>query len=298
MKKVIIALALCASATIGVAQVNYEVRNANSPEDFKSYDTQRIRKDFVMEKVFAPGEINFVYSMYDRLIVGGAQPSAAPLKLEAIAPLGTEHFLDNREMGIINIGGNGTVTVDGKAYELQYKEALYIGRGKYEISFSSADALKPAKFYINSAPAHATYPIKKVTMKEAKVIKAGSLEGSNDRVINQLITNGIVQTCQLQMGLTELKPGSVWNTMPPHTHLRRMEAYLYFSVPEDQMICHVMGEPQETRNIWLHNEQVVISPTWSIHCAAGTSNYAFIWGMGGENLDYGDVEVIDVKTLK
>lgn len=298
MRKIIVTLAICLFPTFGMAQTHYEVRNADSPEDARSYDTQRLRKDFLIEKVFVPGEINFTYSMYDRFIAGGAEPTSVPLKLEAIAPLGTQHFLDNREMGIINIGGNGVVTIDGKAYPLQFKEALYIGRGSYEISFSSDDATKPAKFYINSAPAQQAYPIKKVTRKDAKKIKAGSLAGSNDRVINQYILNGVVQTCQLQMGLTELNTGSVWNTMPAHTHLRRMETYLYFNIPEDQAVCHIMGEPQETRDIWVHNEQAVIAPNWAVHCGAGTTNYSFIWGMAGENLDYNDMQVVKIPDLK
>ncbi|WP_044063796.1 5-dehydro-4-deoxy-D-glucuronate isomerase [Hoylesella saccharolytica] len=298
MKKSIATMLLCMAALTASAQTNFEIRYAAHPTDAKHYDTERLRKDFLIEKVFAPGEINFVYSMYDRFVIGGAQPAATPLKLESIAPLKTEYFLENREMGIINIGGDGTVVVDGKNYDLKFKEALYIGRGKHQVTFSSKDASKPAKFYINSATAHTAYPIKKITMKEANVIKAGSLAGSNDRVINQLIVNGIVQTCQLQMGLTELKTGSVWNTMPAHTHLRRMETYLYFQVPENQTICHIMGEPNETRPIWLHNEQAVIAPEWSIHCAAGTSNYMFIWGMAGENLDYKDMQVVKMTDMK
>lgn len=291
---------MCMAVSAASAQTNYEVRYTTSPEDFKTYDTERIRKNFLVEKVFAPGEINWVYSLYDRFVLGGAQPAATPLKLESIAPFKTDHFLENRELGIINIGGDGVVTVDGKAYELKFKEALYIGRGKYEVTFASKDASKPAKFYMNSATAHTAFPVKKVTLKEAKVIKAGSLAGSNDRVINQLIIDGVagVRTCQLQMGLTELKTGSVWNTMPAHTHLRRMEAYLYFNVPEDQTVCHIMGEPQETRPVWMHNEQAVISPQWSVHCGAGTSNYTFIWGMAGENLDYGDMQLVKIPDIK
>lgn len=300
MKKIFLTMALCLTATFGMAQTNYEVRWANNPEDAKHYDTQRLRKEFAIEKVFAPGEVNWVYSMYDRFLIGGAEPVNTPIKLEAIAPLKVDHILHQRELGIINIGGDGIVTVDKKKYELKFKEALYIGRGDYEITIESKDATKPAKFYMNSATAHQAYPIKKVSMKEAKVINAGRAEESNLRTINQLIIDGVagVRTCQLQMGLTELKPGSVWNTMPAHTHLRRMETYMYFQVPEGQKICHIMGEPQETRPIWLNNEQAVISPQWSIHCAAGTSNYTFIWGMAGENLDYGDMQIVKIPELK
>lgn len=285
---------------------HYNVRWASHPEDAKHYTTERLRKEFAIEKVFAPGEVNWTYSLFDRFLIGGAEPTSAPLQLTSIAPLYTDkdfdqrNLLDNRELGIINIGGKGTVTVDGKSYELDFQEALYVGRGAKHITVQSEQSDKPAKFYMNSAPAHQTYPTKKVTLKEAKNIKAGSLKESNDRVIHQMIIDGVagVHTCQLQMGITELKEGSVWNTMPAHTHLRRMETYLYYNVPEGQKILHVMGEPQETRPIWLHNEQAVISPQWSIHCAAGTSNYTFIWGMAGENLIYTDMQVVKIPTLE
>ena len=230
------------------------------------------------------------------------------MKLTSIAPLYVDEskgtsgrtLLDNRELGIINIGGNGIVTVDGKKYELGFQEALYVGKGAKEIIVASKNAAEPAKFYLNSACAHVTYPTKKVTLKEAKNIKAGSLKESNDRVIHQMIIDGVagVRTCQLQMGITELKEGSVWNTMPAHTHTRRMEAYMYYKVPQGQKILHVMGEPQETRPMWMNNEQAVISPQWSIHCAAGTSNYTFIWGMCGENLVYTDMQVVGIPNLK
>ena len=301
MKKILLSIAMCMIAGMGIAQtVNCEVRYAANPVDAKSYDTQRLRKDFLIEKIFAPNEFNFVYSLYDRFVAGGVEPVGTELSLPSLEPFKTQNFLDNREMGIINIGGDGVVTVDGKSYNLGFKEALYVGRGSKKIIFVSKDATKPAKFYINSATAHASYPAKKVTLKEARIIKAGSLAESNDRVINQLIIDGVagVHTCQLQMGLTELKTGSVWNTMPAHTHLRRMETYLYFNVPEGQTICHIMGEPQETRPIWVHNEQAVIAPQWSVHCAAGTSNYSFIWGMAGENLDYGDMQKVGITDMK
>jgi 4-deoxy-L-threo-5-hexosulose-uronate ketol-isomerase len=301
MKKLFLSIAMCMAMINANAQtVNCEVRYGHHPQDAKEYDTQRLRKEFLMEKVFAPNEFNFVYSMYDRFVQGGVEPVGQVLALKSLKEFNTENFLDNREMGIINIAGDGVVNVDGKAYELKAKEALYVGRGCKNITFASKDASKPAKFWINSATAHKSFPVKKVTLKEAKIIKAGSLAGSNDRVINQLIIDGVagVHTCQLQMGLTELKTGSVWNTMPAHTHLRRMETYLYFNLPADQMICHIMGEPQETRAIWMKNEQAVISPQWSIHCAAGTSNYTFIWGMAGENLDYNDQQRIAITDLK
>lgn len=290
------------------AYTYYNVRWASSPEDARHYDTRRLRKEYAITKVFAPGEVNWTYTLFDRFLIGGAEPTATPLKLTSIAPLyvdvskGTNgrNLLDNRELGIINIGGDGTVTVDGKNYDLGFQEALYVGRGCKDITVSSKDAAKPAKFYLNSAPAHKAYPVKKVTLAQAKNIKAGSLKESNDRVIHQMLIDGVagVHTCQLQMGITELKEGSVWNTMPAHTHLRRMETYLYYNVPQGQKILHVMGEPQETRPIWLNNEQAVISPQWSIHCAAGTSNYTFIWGMAGENLVYTDMQVVKIPDLR
>ena len=306
MKKLFVTMAFCLTASFAMAQINCEVRYTHHPEDAKHYDTERLRKEFLIEKVFAPGEMNFVYSLYDRFVQGGIMPVGTPLKLEALEPMKTEknkdtaNFLDAREMGIINIAGDGIVTVDGKKYELKAKEALYVGRGCKDVVFASKNPANPAKFWVNSATAHTSYPTKKVTLKEAKIIKAGSLEESNDRVINQLIIDGVagVRTCQLQMGLTELKPGSVWNTMPAHTHVRRMETYLYFYVPEGQMVAHFMGEPQQTRVVWMQNEQAIISPQWSVHCAAGTSAYTFIWGMAGENLDYGDMQKINITDLK
>lgn len=305
MKKLFITAAVALMSMSAMAQtVNYQVRWANHPEDAKHYTTDRLRKEFLVEKVFAPNEVNWTYTMYDRFLIGGAEPVDAPIKIEPIEPLLAKTFLENREMGIINIGGPGVVTVDGKKYDLNFQEGIYVGRSTEKkpnnITLSSKDPKNPAKFYMNSATAHTSFPTKLVTLKEAKNIKAGSLAESNDRVIHQLIINGVagVRTCQLQMGVTELKTGSVWNTMPAHTHMRRMETYLYFNVPEGQRICHIMGEPQETRPMWLNNEQAVISPQWSVHCAAGTSNYTFIWGMAGENLDYGDMQKIQTTDLK
>ncbi len=276
----------------------YEERFAYHPEDFKKYDTERIRKEFLMEKVMDPGKIRLVYSAIERFIVGGAVPTTESLKLEAIDPLKAEFFCYRREVGAINVGGPGTISVDGKAYKMNFKEALYIGKGSKEVFFSSDDAKNPAKYYINSAPAHKEYPVKHITLADANVLHKGSQETSNERTINQLIVNNVVDTCQLQMGMTELMPGSVWNTMPPHRHSRRNEVYFYFNLPEDQTICHFMGEPDNTRHIWMQNEQVVISPNWSLHSAAGTSNYIFIWGMAGENLDYTDMDHIKPTDLR
>ncbi len=288
------------------AYTHYNVRYASNPLDAKHYDTQRLRSEYAIENVMVPGEVNWTYTMFDRFLIGGAVPTAAPLKLTSIAPLYTDkpndgkNLLDNRELGIINVGGEGTVTVDGKSYTLCFQEALYVGRGAKDITVSSKNAAQPAKYYMNSATAHQAFPTKKVTLKEANNIKAGSLKESNDRVIHQMIIDGVagVHTCQLQMGITELKEGSVWNTMPAHLHLRRMETYFYYNVPEGQKIMHIMGQPQETRPMWLNNEQAVINPEWSIHCAAGTSNYTFIWGMAGENLVYTDMQVVKIPDLK
>ncbi|MFC2091097.1 5-dehydro-4-deoxy-D-glucuronate isomerase, partial [Bacteroidota bacterium] len=208
------------------------------------------------------------------------------------------HFCDRREVGVINVGGTGTVTIDGTEYVLKYKEAIYIGAGTREVTFSSESKKKPARFYFNSAPAHKEYPVKHIRLSDADSVELGSLESSNHRRINKLIVNSVVDICQLQMGMTELKAGSVWNTMPAHLHSRRMEAYFYFEVPDDQAVCHFLGDPKETRHIWLHNEEAVVSPSWSIHAAAGTSNYIFIWGMAGENLDYGDMDAYGPRDLK
>lgn len=277
---------------------NFEERYAYHPEDFKKYDTEKIRKEFLVDKIMENGNIRLVYSQIERYIVGGAVPVDKPLTLEPIDPLKAEYFCQRREVGVINVGGTGSVTVDGTVYKMEYKDALYVGKGSKEVVFSSEDATKPAHFYLNSAPAHKEFPVKHVTLKQANVLHLGSLQTSNERNINQLLINTVVETCQLQMGMTELKPGSVWNTMPAHTHARRNEVYFYFEVPEGQAICHFMGQPKETRHIWLGNEQAVISPEWSIHSAAGTSNYAFIWGMAGENLDYTDMDIIQPTQLK
>ena len=305
MKKAIIALAAVALAFTGYAKTNYTIMRAAHPDDVKHYDTEQLRSHFMMPKVMEENVINLTYSMYDRLIFGGVIPTQV-VELETIDPLKANYFLERRELGVINIGGDGIVNVDGKDYELHFKDALYVGRGNKKVTFRSKDAANPAKFYLNSTPAHKAYKTQLITIDgrkgtiKANSFAAGKMEESNDRVINQLITNNVLQEgpCQLQMGLTELKPGSVWNTMPAHTHDRRVEAYFYFNVPEGNAILHLMGEPQEERLIWLHNEQAVMAPEWSIHAAAGTSNYMFIWGMGGENLDYGDMDKVQYLDMK
>ncbi len=278
--------------------MSYELRYASHPEDAKSYDTTRLRREFLIETVFTADDINWVYSLYDRYMVGGAMPASKNLTLEVVDDLKAQYFLQRRELGIINVGGKGRVVADGVAFDLDYKEALYIGQGTQKVIFESLDSSVPAMFYLNSAPAHKQLPTKKVTKNEADVVVMGSLEGSNHRQINKMLVNSVVETCQMQMGMTELKPGSVWNTMPPHTHNRRMEAYFYFEVPKGQAICHFMGQTDETRHIWMNNNQAVLSPSWSIHSAAGTSNYTFIWGMAGENLDYGDMDTRQPNELK
>jgi 4-deoxy-L-threo-5-hexosulose-uronate ketol-isomerase len=300
------ALLACACLQPASAVTRYSLIRGAHPEDVKHYDTETLRSRFLMPVVMAADTINLTYSMYDRLIFGGVSPVNGPVKLDTIDPLKADYFLERRELGVINTGGDGIVTVDGVEYELRFKDALYVGRGHREVTFRSKSATRPAKFYLNSTPAHRAYKTQLVTIEgrkgslKANSFPAGKMEESNDRVINQLIVANVLEEgpCQLQMGLTELKAGSVWNTMPAHTHDRRVEAYYYFNVPEGNAICHLMGEPQETRLIWLHNEQAVMSPEWSIHAAAGTSNYMFIWGMGGENLDYSDMDKVTYLEMK
>jgi 4-deoxy-L-threo-5-hexosulose-uronate ketol-isomerase len=279
-------------------KTNFQIRYSSHPSDVKQYDTAKLREHFLVSNLFVPEETNLVYSHFDRMIVGGIMPVSEHVTLESIVPLRSEFFLERRELGIFNVGGKGVITVDGEAFTLEYKEALYLGQGKRKVVFVSNDKNKPAKFYINSASAHKTYPDRKITKNEADVVVLGSLETSNHRTVNKMLVNSVLPTCQLQMGMTELKPGSVWNTMPPHVHDRRMEAYFYFEVPEGQSVCHFMGQVDETRHIWMKNDQAVISPSWSIHSAAGTNNYIFIWGMAGENLDYGDMDTCAVDNLK
>ncbi|KAF2340229.1 MULTISPECIES: 5-dehydro-4-deoxy-D-glucuronate isomerase [Flavobacterium] len=276
----------------------YSSRYASSPEAVKKYDTQQLREEFLIDDLMQEDEVVLVYSHYDRYIAGSAVPVKGDLPLETIDPLKAPYFLERRELGIINVGGSGSVVVEGTTYELGFKDALYIGAGNKEVVFKSDDKNNPAKFYLNSAPAHTTYPTKKVSLAEANKLQLGTMETANHRTVNQMIIGSVVTTCQLQMGMTELKPGSVWNTMPAHVHDRRMEVYFYLDIPQDQAVCHFMGQPQETRHIWMNNHQAVISPPWSIHSGAGTSNYTFIWGMAGENLDYGDMDVCKITDLR
>lgn len=278
---------------------NYQLRYAAHPADAKSYDTSRLRSDFLIDNLFVENEVNMVYSMYDRMVVGGAMPAGEELPLEAIDPLKAPFFTSRREVGIFNVGGGEAfVKVGEETFTLGFKEALYIGSGDRDVTFASKEDNNPAKLYFNSTVAHTSYPCRKISKDDAVSVRMGALETSNERVINKMIVNQVLPTCQLQMGMTELCTGSVWNTMPAHTHSRRMEAYFYFDIPEDQAVCHFMGEPQETRHIWMKGNEAVLSPEWSIHSAAATHNYTFIWGMGGENLDYGDQDFYAITDLK
>jgi len=278
--------------------VNYESRYASNPEGVKRYDTEQLRKEFLIDNLMTPNIISFVYSHYDRFITGSAVPTKSPLKLETIDALKASFFLERRELGIINVGATGTVSVDGTSFVLGHKEALYVGQGNKDVVFSSEDANNPALFYLNSTPAHKAYPNKKIGIEDVEVIELGAPETANARTLRKYIVNSVVNVCQLQMGMTTIKPGSSWNTMPAHVHDRRMEVYFYFEVPEDQAVCHFMGEPQETRHVWIGNNEAVISPPWSIHSGSGTSSYSFIWGMAGENLDYGDMDHCKINELK
>jgi 4-deoxy-L-threo-5-hexosulose-uronate ketol-isomerase len=274
-----------------------EFRYAHHPNDAKNYTTEELRREFLINNLFVENQIKLVYTMYDRLIVGGIMPVNQALTLETIDELKAPYFLERRELGIINVGGKGKVTVDGTVYELNNKEALYIGKGNKEVIFEAVNGEQPY-FYINSAPAHHAFPTKKITKAEAEIVELGDVKYANRRTINKLIVNSVLETCQLQMGMTELHEGSVWNTMPSHTHTRRMEAYFYFDLEEGQTVSHFMGQPTETRHIFLKNRDAVISPEWSIHSGVGTSNYSFIWGMAGENMDYGDMDAVKTDELK
>lgn len=275
-----------------------EVRYASHPNDAKSYDTKAIREHFLIDRLFIENELIMTYSMVDRMVAGGAMPVDTDVELIADPIFKADYFTTRREIGIVNVGGEGIIEVSDKKYELNFKEALYIGKGDKKIVFKSKDSSAPAKFYFNSVPAHASYPDKLITRKDAIVIELGKQEECNRRILNKLIVSETVQTCQLQLGMTELLSGSVWNTMPAHTHERRMEVYFYFEVPKGQAVCHFMGQPDETRHIWLSNEQAVISPVWSIHSACATGNYTFIWGMGGENFDYTDMQPAPTSDLR
>ena len=279
-----------------------DIRYSCNQRDFQRYNTQEIRREFLIDKLFVPDEVTAVYSHVDRMVTLGIMPVRKTVSIDQGINIwknfGTDFFLERRECGMFNVGGAGSVSVDGTVYELGFKDCLYITRGAKEVLFSNRDSSAPAKFYLVSAPAHCSYETKLIRIADAAKRPVGAMETSNKRVINQFIHPSVLKTCQLSMGLTVLEPGSVWNTMPAHTHERRMEIYFYFEVPEDQVIFHMMGEGQETRHIVMQNEQAVISPSWSIHSAAGTSNYTFIWAMGGENQAFDDMDNIPTTELR
>ena len=279
-----------------------DIRYSCNQRDFKRYTTEETRNEFLIENLFIADEVTAVYSHVDRMVTVGIMPVNETVPLEKGIDIwknfGTSYFLERRELGMFNVGGAGKVTVDGTVYELGYKDCLYITRGAKEVLFSSDDSVNPAKYYIVSAPAHTSYETKLIKIADAAKKPLGAMETSNKRVINQFIHPDVLKTCQLSMGMTVLDPGSVWNTMPAHTHERRMEVYFYFEVPENNVVFHMMGEGQETRHIVMQNEQAVISPSWSIHAGAGTSNYTFIWAMGGENQAFDDMDNIAITDLR
>lgn len=274
-----------------------ELKYAVHPEDVKRYDTTRLRKEFHSDNLMTRDSIQLIYTHYDRFIYGGIQPINKKISLPVYNELKSEYFLERRELGVINTGGKGKITVDGEAFELENLDVLYVGKGKKEVTFESSDSKKPAKFYINSNPAHHEYPTVKATKADANKVELGSKETCNERTIYQFIHENGIQSCQLVMGYTEFKVGSIWNTFPPHTHERRMEVYYYFDLPEGQVVMHFMGEPQETRHIVIKNEEAVVSPPWSIHAGAGTSSYKFVWGMAGENKAFTDMDGVSLKEL-
>ncbi|WP_410767889.1 5-dehydro-4-deoxy-D-glucuronate isomerase [Fontibacillus sp. BL9] len=276
-----------------------ERRYASHPHEVKQFDTARLRQEFHIPKLFTPDKLELVITHEDRMIVGGAAPVHQDVKLGVeLKELGVSYFLERRELGAINVGGPGVIVVDGTEYELDTKDCLFVGMGSKEVLFKSKEASNPAKFYLNSAPAHQQFPTTKTTLAEAESGALGSIENSNDRTIHRFIHENGIQSAQLVMGMTQLKTGNMWNTMPSHVHPRRMEAYMYFDLPEDAVVFHLMGEPSETRHIVMRNEQAVISPSWSIHSGVGTSNYTFIWGMAGDNKAYADMDAVPMKDLK
>lgn len=279
-----------------------DIRYGANANDAKHYTTEQLRKEFLIEDLFVPGKNKFVYSHIDRIIVGGIVPTDGVIELadgiDTMKSLGVNYFMERRETGVINIGGAGKIAVDGEEYGMAPRDGLYIGMGAKKVEFISCDASNPAKFYLNSAPAHTTYPNVKINIETAKKVPMGDQGSCNKRVINQFIHPEVLKTCQLLMGMTVLEEGNVWNTMPAHTHDRRMEVYLYFDIPEDNVVFHYMGEPDETRHIVMKNEQAVISPSWSIHAGCGTKNYTFIWGMAGENQTFTDMDGIKTTELK
>ncbi|MEH7503562.1 5-dehydro-4-deoxy-D-glucuronate isomerase [Neobacillus drentensis] len=275
-----------------------ETRYAHHPEDIKTYTTEQLRSQFLVESIFTEGKVNLTYTHVDRMIFGGVMPTTEALTIPLSKELGVSYFLERREMGVINIGGNGVIVLDGVEYDMKRGDGLYVGKGTQEILFYSKDPVAPAKFYLNSVPAHQTFPIVKIDINNIEPLRLGNASTLNQRAIYQYIHPNVCQSCQLQLGLTMLEQGSAWNTMPCHTHERRMEVYLYFDMEPETRVFHFMGQPNETRHLVISNEQAAISPSWSIHSGVGTSNYTFIWGMCGENITYDDMDAVKMEDLR
>jgi len=279
-----------------------DIRYSANQKDFTRYTTKEIREEFLISNLYRPDAVTAVYSHADRMVTMGCMPVGETVSIDkgidVWANFGTNYLLERREIGIFNIGGQGEIAADGKVYTLRYKDCLYITMGTREVTFKSLEMTNPAKFYMVSAPAHRACETRLITVKDAAKLPQGALETANRRLINQFIHPDVLKTCQLSMGMTTLESGSVWNTMPAHTHERRMEVYMYFEVPQDNVVFHFMGEPQETRHIVIQNEMAVINPSWSIHSGAGTSNYTFIWAMGGENQAFDDMDVLKTTELE
>jgi 4-deoxy-L-threo-5-hexosulose-uronate ketol-isomerase len=277
-----------------------DVRQSIHTEHAKQLDTAGLRREFLIEKIFEADNYTLTYSHIDRIIIGGVMPvqQSVTIGAEVGKQLGVSYFLERRELGVINIGGPGLIEVDGKTWEIGHQEALYVGQGAQSVVFRSSETSQPAKFYYNSAPAHTRYPDKKITLEEAVKATLGDAATSNRRTINKFIVPDVLPTCQLTMGLTRLDDGNLWNTMPCHTHERRMEVYFYFDMAEESAVFHMMGQPQETRHLLVHNEQAVISPSWSIHAGVGTQRYTFIWGMVGENQVFDDMDHVSISALR
>lgn len=275
-----------------------QIRYGNSPAEVSAMNTEQLRSNFLIEKLFSKNDFHFVYSHYDRVIVGGAMPVDKTITLPVFDSLRADYFLERREIGIINIGGDGEIKVEGQSYKLRKLDCLYVGKGNKKVTFKSDKKNNPAKFYLLSAPAHQAYKVQLMKKEKASPVDLGAMETANQRTVYKYIHLDGLKSCQLVMGLTVLKPGSVWNTIPTHVHDRRMEAYLYFDVPDNQRVFHFMGEPTQTRHMLVASDQAIISPPWSIHSGCGTSNYSFIWGMAGENYVYTDMDVIDIKDVR
>lgn len=279
-----------------------DIRYSTNPNDFKKYTTEEIRKEFLIENLFQENTITSTYSHVDRMVTLGCMPTNETVSIDKGIDIwknfGTQYFLERRELGIFNVGNSGIIIVDGTEYKLNYKDCLYVSMGSKEVLFKSNNPDSPAKFYMVSAPAHKACKTTLISINDAKKVPCGSLETANHRTINQFIHPDVIETCQLSMGMTNLNTGSVWNTMPAHTHERRMEIYYYFEVPENNVVFHLMGQGKETRHIVMQNEQAVISPSWSIHSGCGTSNYTFIWAMGGENKTFDDMDNIAITDLR